>query len=297
MSRYSARVETLRDADRRSGYSPYEPFVPGRSWSRKDVVGLACTFALGLLFVAGWGQSVALGVMGVGLLGFVVIGATIYVLRDRYLTAPAPEITQLDGAPATVVHREPVAFLMGLVVIWDMVLVTLVWAVLAAPGSPLLAVVLALPTAWAAWFTLLVARGRFTAGGVWLTPDKLVYRSRGLHVEILWDGIDAADGTAVPALSVLHVRPDAVVLHRNVPAPWRSERMASPTMAVVRTDDMIIDPGSLVRLVARYALDPAARTEIGTVASVRALEGALLTSSSGPLPAVFARRTPEHPGT
>lgn len=290
------RVETLRGAERRSGYSPHQPAARVRSWTAKDVVRLGGILLLGVVMIVSWQESTAIGVLGAGLVGLAVLGVTIYLVRDYRPWAPSPDLTSLAGTPATVVHREHVAFRMGLVVLVDLVAVTLVWAVLAARDAPVIALVLIMPTVWTLGFMILVARGRFTAGSIWCTPDQLVYRSRGLQVAIRWDEIAAVDGEAVPALAVVHGRDSTSFTYSNVPALWRSERMASPTMAVIRTDDMSVDPGTLTRFIGRYALTPAARSELGTAASLEALESVRLTTTSGPLPNAFTRRRPESPG-
>lgn len=268
-----------------------------RSWTTQDAVGLVVAALLGLLMVAGWQQSVGIGVFGLGLLAFAVLAATISFLRDHRLSAPPATLTALSDVPATVVRREHVAFFMGLLVLTDFVAVSTAWSVLAIRDSPPFAVVFALPAVWAICLMALVARQRFTAGSLWFTPEQLVYRSRGLHLSVRWDDIISADGDAVPALAVLYARDETSITHSNVPKPWRSERLASPEMAVIRTDDMSVDPGTLVRFIGRYALDPAARHELGTPASLEVLESVRLTSSSGPLPNAFVGRRPGRDGT
>lgn len=262
----------LRGAERRSGYSADHPTPPKYSLSAGDVKHGVIAVLTGVLLLSGWSQSVAIGVMGVSVLGLVVLGAIVTYLRVHRLRAPDPEVTTLEGEPATLIRRERVAFLLGVLVLWDVILVCAVWAGLAARESMGLALILGWPVLWAAWFTVLVVVGRFDAGGIWFTPGKLVYKSRGLRLEVPWDEIRAADGGSVPGMVLLLTARPGAFTARNVPLPWRSERVASSTLAVVRTDDMDIDPGTLVRLIGRYAASSAHRAEIGTAQSLASLE-------------------------
>lgn len=286
----------LQGARRRSGYSAYDPAPPGRSWSWRQVQHAVVLLLVGALLLAGWSTSVAIGIMGVSVLGLLMLAAVITVMRERHLRAPDPEVSARKDVPATLIRRERVAFLMGLLVVWDLVLISAVWAGLVASESALFALFLGLPVLWAGWFTTLVLRGRFDAGGIWFTPDQLVYVSRGLRLEICWKDISSVDGGAIAGMVLVSSVDPAAFTYSNVPALWRSERMASPTMAVIRTDDMSVDPGTLTRFIGRYALTPAARSELGTAASLEALESVRLTTTSGPLPNAFTRRRPESPG-
>ncbi|MEP7764758.1 hypothetical protein [Sanguibacter sp. 25GB23B1] len=251
---------------------------------------------VGALLLSGWTTSVAIGIMGVSVLGLLVLAIVITVLRERHLRAPDPEVSTRRDTPATLIRRERVAFLMGVLILWDLVLISAVWAGLVASESLLFALFLGLPVLWSAWFTALVLLGRFDAGGIWFTPDRLVYVSRGLRLEIRWRDISSVDGGKIAGMVLVSSEDPTAFTYTNVPALWRSERMASPTMAVIRTDDMSVDPGTLARFLGRYALTPAARSELGTPASLEALEAVRLTTSSGPLPNAFTRRRPEGSG-
>lgn len=97
--------------------------APVKSFARNglrllDIVGLIRLPIIGVLALVGgvmFGIT-GLAVLGAGCVGIFLAGGTSIVLQLHVLSPPAPTLSVIDGRPATVLRREPVAFTLGLVV-------------------------------------------------------------------------------------------------------------------------------------------------------------------------------------
>ncbi len=205
------------------------------------------------------GGCVALGlVLGVGV-----------ALRARRTGPPAPALVTVDGVTATAIMRDRTDFTVGLVAMLVMALTCVAWAALAASsGSSGGASVLTAAALWLTIPALLSALGRYVAGGVMLTADRLTYRSRGLETTIAWDEV-ALVVDDVPRGHVAFRSVDGVPVHHRFRAgPWRGERVAGADIGILRTEGLALGPAALARVLDHYARQPAARVELGDPTSL-----------------------------
>lgn len=236
---------------------------------RGAIAGFVLLAACGALVLAAaiMTNEPAMAVLGAGCIGVFLAGGASVFLQMRVLTPPAPTLSVIDDRPATVLRREPVAFNLGLVVMAVMGATSLGWAYLATGSSMPLAVLLGALGLWMFVPTLLAASGRFNAGFLALTPDGIDYRSRGLSLWVGWDDIGAL-GTNWPMIVGVSTRKGSPVRRAKTAGWFTGEKLLTPDFAVLRTDAMSVHEHQLAPVLWRYVMAPAARSELGTPASL-----------------------------
>lgn len=228
------------------------------------VVGAACAIP---------GPPTWMRVMGGMLL---VLGVTLVaavVARHRRRPRPAPALGEVDGVAATVLPRDRAVHTVGMVMVVELVafLVGLGIAAATSPGW-----VLAPPLlATAVWWSVPVVhwlRGRYGAGGVWLTPEHLVHRHRGLRTTVAWD--DVAGVTFDAETQWVFV----VVRRGRARHEWTWGGLHGPRAAraleqgIIRTDEMSLDAAQVAQVISSYLHYPAQRGELGTPVSLTRVE-------------------------
>lgn len=205
-----------------------------------------------------------------------VLGVTLtiaVVARHRRRPRPAPAVGEWDRVRATAVLRGTTVFTAG------MVMAVEVTVFLAVAG------VAALRPAWwpiglallglAAWYTVPIvhwARGRYVAGGVWLTPEHVVHRYRGLTTTVAWDDVVGVTYDA-DLRWVLLLVPDDRARHVWTPGRVHGYRAARALEErVIRVEEMALDAAQLARVLASYRHYPAQRAELGTPVSLTRIE-------------------------
>ena len=106
------------------------------------------------------------------------------------------------------------------------------WSALAFDGGAMAwAVIFAVPAAHLLSVVALAAAGRYTAGGVRLTSDGVLYRSKGLQSWARWDAIGAAFADE-PNRSVRVVAHQGTAFEHRYRAGWRhGDKSAGPLSA------------------------------------------------------------------
>lgn len=197
---------------------------------------------------------------------------------------PAPRLTALDGDPATAVTAHPTRVI-GTVGMWLLLATPLVGsgAALLSGGEPVAGGVLV--GAGALWLApvALVAAGRISPGGVWLTPSAVVIRDHGLESRIPWSALAAvADGAGTDAANgtvVLRAHGATGTIHRGRSRPWPvSARTAGPRIAVVDARWLALDAPALATVLRHYQRS-GTTGELGSPASLRTI-GTLTGSHS-----------------
>ena len=183
---------------------------------------------------------------------------------------PAPRLTADDVEIATVIPA-PRSRLAATLAFWLLVAVPLLGAGVVAvlAGRVGVGVLLAIAGAWSLVPVLLVAAGRITAGGVWLTTAAVVVRDHGLESRIPWEALATvapSDGGVVVLRAAL---PGSI--HRRRSGPWAiGARIAGPSIATIDTRWLALDAPSLARVLEHYRR-PGAAAELGTAASLATL--------------------------
>jgi len=224
----------------------------------------AVVLLLAIAVVLGLGGVVSLGAgrtgAGVGgvvlalLLGISATGVAARAVVDRRPPRTGPHPGRWDDEPALVVPRDPaptavsswtLAGLGAVLLLGGLVLVVLGEAggvVLLVLGAPL----------------LLVAgpHRRDLAGGVWLTPTRLVHRYRGRQWIVRWsDVVDLAPGS--PIVVVPADRLPAEQRYGPRGRAWRATRVAGPVGVLgVETEGLPLGEAELAGLLRRALDDP-----------------------------------------
>ena len=242
-------------------------------WQRRVEHGLQAVVGLwivvvgsGLLWMAGppaWVRISGAGLVGLGLVATVGV-----VLRAR-ARPPAPTVGTADRVATTTIARERTVFAAGMAMVAVASLTCLGWGLLAlGSGHVGWSLILWATAVWTGSPVVLAAAGRYTAGGIWLTPETLTYRSRGLRTTIAWDGVGLVVDDVARGHVVFRSLPGTVVRHEFRAGPWRGEKVAAPDVGILRTEGLTLGPATLARVVDHYAHRPATRSEIGTPASL-----------------------------
>ena len=229
-------------------------------------IGLPLTGAgiLGSGSAAGRGSlclGLALLVNAIGGIAHEVVDA-----RARH-RLPDARLVQLDGEPALHLSRAPGPTLVSS---WTLAGLSAVTA-LAALFSVLdqrwaWAVLLAVLAAWLGW-TSGVHLGGGLAGGLWLTPTRIVHEDRGLRVEAPWESVTGV----VPRdpVTVLLSDNHSTRVTRTGPR-GRARRPLGQDGTTLAIDARHLAGGSSLAsyVVAKAVTDPASRPVLGTLASL-----------------------------
>lgn len=175
--------------------------------------------------------------------------------------APAPSLAQLEGRAATLLPRRAGPFRIGVAILAELALALGVGALAAATGgSAGGAVALGLVAASFAWPVVLAASGRYVAGGVWLTPDGVLSRYRGVELRAAWSDIDLAVGDDARGYVALRPRPGVRLAHTSRAGPFRGVRTpATDDVVLLPTAELAVDAATLARIVQLAVNEPARR--------------------------------------
>lgn len=179
---------------------------------------------------------------------------------------PRPRLDRLDAEAALVLPRAPFA---SLVSAWSLVAFAVVCLLGAAFAATVSRWVLGLVLLVVAGVCLWVAqphRARSLAGGLWLTPTRIVSEHDGTRWEAPWDDVHGAVPGQVLAVLVHHGRVPAV---SRGPAAWRhSGRAVVDGVPVV--DARHLAGGSVLAayVVEKAVQDPGFRAALGTPESL-----------------------------
>ena len=264
-----------RDLSKRRGATPHRSSAESRS-RHLESAAVAVLLAFGVLILAAGvvGRS-GVGVVGAWLIGLGVVMLIARARRERRSFGPEAKIAEIDRVPATAILRSPTELRMTLALVVTFALGPLGWGIggLLSGQSTGPAVLLIVVALWLAAPAFLALAGRYVAGGVWLTPEKVITRSFGLESTIGWDELGAVAG-GVNALVVVRAVPGATVRHRFRAGPWRGGargQIVGPGLATIDTTDCAIDSAALARVLDHYLRTPDARVELGSPASLATL--------------------------
>lgn len=125
---------------------------------------------------------------------------------------------------------------------------------------------LTLLAAWLGW-TSAVAKGGRLAGGLWLTPTRLLHEDRGVSVDVPWDGVTGVVPQQPMPVLLRADRPPAI--NRTGPRgrAWRPVSRDGTTLTV---DARHLAGGSTMAsyAIAKAVTDPASRRLLGTPESL-----------------------------
>lgn len=186
---------------------------------------------------------------------------------------PAPELTRLDGVPATRLARRAGPFRAGIAVLAELTVAAVVAAVAAGTGGDTgLALALALLAVALARPVVLALTGRVVAGGVWLTPDGLVSQHRGVELTAAWSAVALAVGDDARGYVALRPRPGVpLVPVRRAGSLRAANALATDDLALVPAAGLAVDPSVLARWVELLTHDPVRRAELGDASGLRTL--------------------------
>lgn len=230
------------------------------------LVVLAPPFVLFGLVAIGDGEGKFILCFGLLLLVGAVAGAAREVSERRLVRDPvAPRLDRMpDGERALLLPRATEPTLISSWGLFGFGAVLLVGALLAAvEASWGLAVVLTLT---AAWFLLTAVphRAERMAGGLWLTPTRVVDDYRGVRWEVPWElvtGVDAHHRQRV----LLPVRRDRVpALQRTGPRGRAWKPLRAGNVMVIDTNHLAGGTTYAGDLIDRALTHPASRQSLGT---------------------------------
>lgn len=197
------------------------------------------------------------------------------ILRRRLPAGIEPPYnTTLDGEPATFIPRwryyprlvYPAFFAFGS----SLALGTII--ILRSPGENADALLIGLIAVWLLTLPLWVAMGRWAAGGIWITPTRVVHHGGSAWFSVSWDDITAVDsvhrGLAITAKRAewRHLTP--TFKSRGV-IPWR--RKSAPFL-VMDLQFLAIRGSTLLRLLDGYLSGPQERRHAGHADCVALIE-------------------------
>ena len=242
-------------------------------WARRGWLGLQILVSPWIAIIGAsllWlgGSPAWLRICGAGMLG-IGLATTVGMVQRVRARPPEPSVVTCDEVATTVIVRERTVFAAGMTILAACSLTCAGWALLALSYGNLGWALT--PAATAVWLGSAVAQaaaGRYTTGGLWLTPQGLRYRSRGLQTTVEWDGIGMVLDEVSRGYVVFRSLPGAVLRHEFRAGPWHGEKVAAPDIGILRTEGLALGPVALARVVDHYAHRPQARREIGTPASL-----------------------------
>jgi hypothetical protein len=258
---------------------------------RVGIPGTVILLSLGLAMVLGMSSGTPAW-LAVFAASCIALGLTAALaLTIRALSAgPLPPCTVVLGTVnATAVLRSGREFRVGMAMVAVMAGSCGAWSALAFDGGATAwGFFLAVPAAHLLSGVVLAAAGRYTAGGVWLTPDGVLYRSKGLQSWVRWDDVGAALADEPNRSVRVVVHQGTTVEHRYRAGWWHGDKSAGPLSAVLHVEGLALIATDLARTVGLYASEPAARSELGTQAALarmaaRRLEAVTELVSGGPI--------------
>ena len=131
-----------------------------------------------------------------------------------------------------------------------------VWAGLLAVGA-----------VWLGWSSA-VHLGARLAGGLWLTPTRLVHADRGVTVEVPWDSVT---GVVPQQPMPIVLRTDGLASVVRTGPPGRAWRPVSRDGTTLTVDTRHLAGGTTLAsyVIAKAITDPASRRLLGTPESLR----------------------------
>jgi hypothetical protein len=226
------------------------------------VVGGAVIWQAGLA-ASGFGVLFGVLLAGVGLLAFAQLGLEGGGHGDGVVTTTSP-----DGEPATFLPRKgavPLLSALALLLLAGYLLGT-AW-VAADDGQAVLAVIAAVLGLPLAVYLGFVAAGRMPAGGVYLTPTRVVDVASGSTVGVRWDDIV---GVTVDRQVALRLTAGGTVdTARSSPPGWRGGAKHRDGALVVDGRYLREDAAVLAFLLEAYRQRSDLRTQLGTPESLR----------------------------
>lgn len=213
----------------------------------------------------------AFGVMFAGV-GVIALGTAYSLFRQNRFPdgLPSPRMVQLEGEPATFIPRWQYP-------VWEACAYTIVlasapvaWVVLGIlEGNWGIVALLTIPGIWLLSFPVFVARGRFVAGGVWLTPTRIVHRCYSAYASVRWEditglGLGATRGFGAMGLEITADRFE----QRSMTPTFKSRPFLRKDRIVVEVDFLHPGPVATMLMLQNLLEDPAARAELGTEASL-----------------------------
>jgi len=224
-------------------------------------------FGLAMLWAKGVPGALGLRTAGAVSLTFGLVAAADVVRQLRAIAPPEPAVTTFEGVPATVVLRDSHRFSGGLIMRTALAAPCVLWAYPALHTRLWVWTPICVAGAVALLGPVVLARmGRYVAGGIWLTPHGMTYRSRGLQTTVSWD--DLLGGIAVRRAGGVVVCFGSRLHHSFRAGPWRGEQRPPARLGYVRTHHMAVGPVGLLLVQTHYLLNPDARAELGTPASL-----------------------------
>lgn len=251
-----------------------------------QTVGAAALLGFGLgLVVARWEESPPLVALGAfcGVAGLTVLGALPF--RHGLLGSPArPRLSTLpDGARATFLPRSRVSAVGAALLSGELGLLLLVWTALAArrPDGWLPAVLSAVAAIVFLSLPLFALTGRWRAGGVWLTPTRIVHRAFGVTSSARWADVEGVELAVLPPR--VHVR---AAEQRYTTPYFRGGRLASAGELPLNLDGLGVPRVHAALIVDLYWRHPDLRPELATEA------GPQRVATGARRPSLEARRRP-----
>jgi hypothetical protein len=238
--------------------------------------------ALGVVLMAYSGFDSPGAVVTAMLGGFFIAVAAIvaggFIARRRG-SAPEPSSVSLDGEPALFLPRAHLAAVGNCLLAGALALFFAGWAVVLGLSSGRAgAAVLAIPALVFAALPVFALTGRWVAGGLWLTPTRLVQRAYGVRAWTAWDDIVKVDAAPVDAavdlkpVTGLHTR-DA---HGSYTTPFfRNGKVPQDGRMVLDLRDLAATSAQTVGLLSTYWEHPELRHELGGPAALSRVSRAI----------------------
>ncbi|MGH3412233.1 MAG: hypothetical protein ACRDPH_04040 [Marmoricola sp.] len=181
-------------------------------------------------------------------------------LPERYIPWPK-EPAEIGGEPALIIPRRPRARSQAIALTLFAYVACAGLAIAAINHSPGWVVACAILVAVFLVVPALYVAGRWQDGGVWLTPTRLIHRSRVEVGSVFWDNVLAvADG---------EVRVNRAEQSRVRPV-WYRLRLRDRVF-YLDSRELAVDETVVLRLIETYDSDRTLRSELGTPKSVRRL--------------------------
>lgn len=123
-------------------------------------------------------------------------------------------------------------------------------------------------------FPAFVVAGRVKAGGLWLTPTRVVHRLYGAKAEVQWEDVRSLD-----------LGHSGVLLWTDQPKGgytvpwWRGKKILEEDRVVVDGDFLALSPTQVLRLLDEYLRLAGRRVELGTDAAMCSVEAVRLRAA------------------
>jgi hypothetical protein len=225
--------------------------------------------ALGVVFIIG-------GAVVTRLLGgfFIVTAAVIYgsLLFRARTPLPVARSVVIDDERALFLPRSQVAATANCVLAATMTLFFVGWGVaLGLDRGWFAGLWVSIPGLVFLMLPVFALTGRWKAGGIWLTPTRLVHHAYGVRGWTTWDDIAKVDPPPVDTsvqrapVSGVHTR----TAHGEYTTPFfRNGKLDSAGRLTLDLRELPATPAEVVRLVSTYWEKPELRRELGQDAAV-----------------------------